>query len=239
MDALSTAKQTAEALFGIPTGFMMDGATYARGGEMGFEGIDFYFRGRGGVLGDVPAEVVTAAMVFFQPATVAAAWERGQRVCSPAEGARAFAECAASWGEAHLPEGVDYERLAELEGRVVASASVAGAPLFAGWRALAEPSSPKALVLHRMNVLRELRGALHAGAVLAAGLSPLEALMVKTPFMVGLFGWEEPHPDPAPHKAAWEQAEEGTDRAMARHLGVLDDAESDELVELLAASRPS
>ncbi|HMK62617.1 MAG TPA: hypothetical protein VK386_03270 [Acidimicrobiales bacterium] len=238
MDALSTAKQTAEAVFGIPTGFMMDGATYERGGQMGFEGIDFYFLGRGGVLGEVPADVVAAALVFFEPSTVAAAWDRGRQVCGPAQAARAFAECAASWAEAHLPDGVDYERLADLERRVIASASVAGAPLFAGWRALAEPSSPRALALHRTNVLRELRGALHGGAVLAAGLSPLEAVMVKTPFMVGLFGWSEPHPDPTVHKEAWEQAEEGTDRAMARRFAVLAEAERDELVALLSASRP-
>jgi hypothetical protein len=236
MDALTAARRTAESVVGIPTGFMMDGATYEHGGALGFEGIDFYFLGRGGVLGDVPADVVTAAMVFFEPGTVAAAWERGGKVCSPQEAALAFAHCAEAWAEARLPEGVDYGRLAEMEGKMIAAASVASAPLFAGWRALPEPSSPKALALHRTNALRELRGALHGGAVLAEGLSPLEAVMVKTPYMVGLFGWSEPHPEPEPHRAGWERAEESTDRAMSRHLAVLDDAERDELVALLSAA---
>jgi hypothetical protein len=236
MDALAAATATARPIVDLPARFMLDGATYQRGGELGFEGFDFYFAGRAGVLGDVPAEVVAAALVFFEPGTVAGAWERARKACPPAEAVSAFAGCGHVWAEAHLPEGVDHGRLAVLEGKVIASASVSSAPLFAGWRAVPEPSSPKALALHRTNVLRELRGAMHGGAVLAQGLSPLEAIMVQSPHMAGLFGWAEPHPDPGPHRAAWQRAEEGTDRAMARHLEALDDAERDELAALLAAA---
>lgn len=215
---------------------MTDGATYQRGAELGFDGIDFYFGGRAGVLGDVAPDVVVAALVFFEPGTVRGAWERAGRVCARREASSAFAACGEAWAEAHLPDGVDYRRLAELEGKVIAAGSPASAPLFAAWRALPEPTSHKALALHRTNVLRELRGALHGGAVLAEGLSPLEAMVVRSPHMVGLFGWSEPLPDAEPHKAAWDRAEEGTDRAMARHLEILDDAERDELVELLGAA---
>jgi hypothetical protein len=100
-----------------------------------------------------------------------------------------------------------------------------------------EPSSPKAVALHRLNLLRELRGAMHGSSVLAEGLSPLEALSVRTPFMAALFGWGEALTDAGALKAAWERAEEGTDRAMARHLAVLSDAERDELVELCLAAQ--
>jgi hypothetical protein len=133
---------------------------------------------------------------------------------------------------------VDYGRLARLLGAVSGAASPAGAPLFAGWAAMEEPSSPKALTLHRLQLLRELRGALHGCAVLAEGLTPLEALSVRTPFMAALFGWGEPLPDAETHKAAWERAEAGTDRAMARHLAVLSEAELDELAELSLAAQP-
>lgn len=237
MDALTAAGASAESVSGIPSLFMMDGATYERGGALGFEGIDFYFAGRGGVLGDVPGAVVAAAMVFFNRSTVVAAWDRSAAVCSRGAAASAFAECAEAWAESHLPEGVDYLRLAELEAKVIAAASPAGAPLFAGWTELPEPSSAKALALHRMNGLRELRGALHGGAVMGEGLSPEEAVMVKTPYMAGLFGWSEPLPDPDAHRAAWARAEEATNRAMARCLGALDDAERDELVELSRAAQ--
>jgi hypothetical protein len=237
VDPVTAAQRSAETIVGLPAGFMMDGATYERGGALGFEGIDFYFLGRGGVLGDVPAAVVVAAFVFFEPGTVETAWERGRKARPPAEAATAFATCAHEWAEAHLPDGVDYGRLAELEEKVVAATSPAGVPLFAGWRRLEPPPSPRARALHLMQVLRELRGGLHGGAVLAEGLGPEEALSVRTPFMANLFGWKEPLPDPAPCKESWERAEEATDRAMARRLAVLEDAERDELVALLDEAR--
>ena len=55
---------------------MTDPACYAHGAELGFEGMDFYVAGRGGVLGDTPADVVVAAFVYFHPDTIRAAWER-------------------------------------------------------------------------------------------------------------------------------------------------------------------
>lgn len=237
MDALAAAAASAEAMFMVPTGFMMDGATYERGAALGFEGVDFYFAGRGGVLGQVPGTVVAAAMVFFNPITVVAAWDRSEAVCSRAQAVAAFGGCAQVWAEAHLPDAVDYPRLCELQAKVITAANPAGAPLFAGWVRLAEPASAKALALHRMNALRELRGALHGGAVLGEGLTPAEAVMVRTPYMSGLFGWSDPLPDPEPRRAAWEQAEQATNRAMARHLSVLGDSERDELVELSRAAQ--
>lgn len=237
MDALAAATRTAEAVSGLPAGFMLDPATYERGGKAGFDGVDFYFAGRGGVLGDVAGVVVAAALVFFEPTTVVAAWERGRAVRPPKEAAAEFASCGHDWAESHLPDGVDYGRLSQLLGAVSASASPAGAPLFAGWAAMEEPSAPKALALHRLNLLRELRGAMHGAAVLGEGLAPLEALSVRTPFMAALFGWGEPLPDAETYKAAWERAEEGTNRAMARHVAVLSDAERSELVALCAAAR--
>lgn len=232
MDARTAATRTAGAIGQVPARFMLDTATYEHAAALGFDGIDFYFLGRGGPLGDVEGHVVAAALVFFEPSTVVAAWERARQVRPPREAAAEFARCGHRWAEAHLPDGVDYGRLAELLGKVVAGASPAGAPLFAAWAAMDEPSAPKALALQRLNLLRELRGAMHGGAVLAEGLSPIESLSVRTPFMAGLFGWGEPLADAQVYKAAWERAEEGTDRAMARHLEVLGAAERDELVEL-------
>ena len=180
--------------------------------------------------------MVAAAFVFFNPDTVAEAWARGRKVASPADSARAFAACGHAWAEAHLPADLDAERLADLAGRVVAASSPAGAPLFAGWRTLPEPASPAALALHHLNALRELRGALHGAAVLAEGLTPLQALAVKTPFMAALFGWGEA---PAPSDAdavAWQRAEQATDRAIAPGYAALGDRELEELVALAATA---
>lgn len=236
MDPLDTARRTAEPIGSIPANFMLDGATYEHGAGLGFDGIDFYVAGRGGALGAVPGPVVSAAFVFFNPDTIAERWARGTEVMAPTAAAGAFIACGHRWAEEHLPDGVDYERLAELEARVISSTSPACVPLFAAWQAMAEPASPRALALQRMNVLRELRGGLHGASVVAAGLEPLQALMVKTPFMAGLFGWSEPLPDPSSCKAMWEQAEEATDRAMARSFAALDERERSELAELLTAA---
>ena len=232
-----TARATAGDIGGLAAAFMLDPATYQRGGELGFEGLAFYVAGRAGVLGDVDADVAASAMTFLAPATVRTAWDQARTVLPPLESAKAFAACGHGWARGHLDEGAPCRRLAELAGAVVSAAGPEGSPIFAGWRQLPEPDDDRALALHRMNALRELRQGLHAAAVLAAGLTPLEAVVVRSPGMVALFGWTEPLPDPEPLRARWEEAEAATDRALARRLEVLTDEERDELVAVAAAVR--
>lgn len=231
MDALSTAQASAAAVSAIGGRFMLDGNTYKRGGELGFAGLDFYVAGRGGVLGDVDADVVTASFAFLEPAHVRAQWEMGCGVMPAAKAAEEFAGCCHAWAEEHVPDDLDAARLAELAGKVVAGAHPALAPVFAAWRRLPVPESPKAAAVHQMNALRELRNGLHAAAVLAAGLTPLQAVSVRAPQMAPLFGWTD-LADAEAARATWEGAEEATDRAMAHAFEVLDDAERDELVAL-------
>ena len=231
-----TPEQTAHEarkLTGFVSKFMTDPATYAYAAELGFEGIDFYAAGRGGVLGDVPAGVVTAAFIYFEPGVVRAAWERSAAVMPRRRAAEEWAGRCHSWAREHLPADFDWPTLAELVGRVSANASVAGAPLFAGWRSLVEPADPRALALHRLNGLRELRGALHGAAVLTVGLLPLEAVVVRSADMLPTFGWPEPYPDPEPLRDRWSLAEARTDRMFGRHLAVLDAGERGALVDLL------
>lgn len=227
------AGRVAKPVVDLPSNFMLDRATYEHGNELGFDGLDFYICGRGGAIGEVDAGVVAAAFVFFNPAMIRERWERGLQVMSPAEAAGAFGRCLHAWGADHLEEGPDHARLAELLGRVVGSANPAGAPLFAGWLAMPEPDDPTALMLHRLNLLRELRGALHGCCILAAGLDPLVALLVKTPFMAGIFGWGEPHPEVELAREAWAAAESATNRAVGRLLKVLSEREREELADLL------
>ena len=232
MNAEDAARAHANAVAYLPAGFMLDGKTYKRGGELGFDGVDFYTAGRGGALGDVDGMVVAAAFVFFNPVTVAEAWERTRPLLPRHDTAREFALCLDSWAQEHLPDGVDYARLAELLHRINDTASPSGAPMFAAWRTVPEPANPKALTLQRLNVLRELRNAIHGAAVLATGLEPLEALLIKTPFMAAVFGWAEPFPDVESRREDWERAEAATNRVMARAYDVLDDSERSELVDL-------
>ncbi len=234
MDALATAIATAAPVSQVGSHFMLDGNTYKRGAELGFEGLDFYITGRGGVLGNVDADVVSAAFTFFEPGQVRTLWDQGTAVMPSADAAREFAACCAAWAEAHVPDDLDAERLAALAGRVVDEARPACAPVFAGWRALPIPEPAKAHAVHQMNALRELRLGLHGAAVVASGLSPLEALSVRTPQMAPIFGWAE-LADVTGLQDLWEGAEERTNHAIAHAFEALDDGERVELVELAGA----
>lgn len=237
MDAVETARRTEHGIERIPSKFMTDAPTYVRGGELGYPGMSFYVVGRGAALGDVPGDVVAAAFGVFHPPTVVDSWESGRSVLPLAEASAEFMACGHRWADAHLGDGPDYGRLADLLGRVIAGVNPMGAPLFAGWRVLPEPGAdaPKALVLHRLNVLRELRGGLHVTALLSVGLDPLDAVMVKTPYMAAIFGWPEPHPDASEREPQWQEAQALTDRLMARAFEPLPEDERDELVALLDA----
>jgi hypothetical protein len=232
------AHETREAIVRGPGRFMTDADVHAYGHSLGFAGMDFYVVGRAGVLGDVPGDVAAAALVFFAPAVVCEAWERSALVMPRLDAARAWAERGFEWSRTYFDADINWARLADLLGRVVTAAPVAGAPLFAGWRRLGAPDDPKARTLFGMNALRELRGALHGAAVLTVGLTPHEAISVRTPQMTSVFGWPEPVADTAPLNERWSLAEARTDRMLGRHFGVLDETERKELVEMLGATLP-
>ena len=227
-----TAAATAAAIVQAGSGFMTNPSTFAHGGDLGFHGLDFYVVGRGGVLGDTAGEVVAATFVFWSPDVIRNAWDSGREVMPPSSAAREFAIAGHKWAEANWPDTVDFDRLEELAGRVAETADAAGAPLFAGWRLLDVPSSPKARVLHFLNGLRELRGAIHAGAVRAAGLRPAEAVAISAPYMGPVYGWGELTPDPA-KKPAWDLAEAATNRGLAGAFEVLEEAERAEFAALV------
>ncbi len=237
--AVETAEATAGCISGLPSHFMLAGSTYAASTEAGYNGIDFYFGGRGGVLGDVDADVVAAALVFFNPAVVRPAWEASGAVASRAATAQAWAGAAERWAKAHLAEGVDWARLAELAGMVVAAANPAGAPLFAGWRALPVPADPRAAALHQLNALRELRMARHGVAVLAEGLALDDLVRYRSPAMAGLFGWATDVATPAGIAEGWARAEACTNRLVGADLAALDTAQHAEFVALCTAATTS
>lgn len=232
---VETAVRTGAAVSRLGSGFMLDMETYRVGGEHGFNGIDFYFGGRAGVLGDVDADTVTAALVFFHPETVRASWTASGSVMPRNEAASLFASCASTWSVAHLDGDLEWQELADLAGGVVASASVAAAPLFAGWRQVDVPDNPVAAALRQMNALRELRMARHGAAVVAVGLDPADAVRHHSPAMVGLFGWDAAEVPPGTAEL-WQEAEALTNRATAHDYAVFDEGAAIRFVELCAAA---
>lgn len=230
------ARASDRAVADIASKFMLDPTTYKRGAQLGYPGASFYFVGRGGALGDVSADVVSAAFVFFNPESVRQAWADGASAAPPPEAAVEFAKCGHAWAEEHMPDDIDLAHLSELCGKIVRGANPAGAPVFAGWRDLVEPSSVKALALHRLNALRELRGALHGAAVLSVGLDPAVAVAIKSPFMLPIFGWAEAPEVTTEATNTWQRAEDTTNLMLAPHFALLDETEREHLVDLANAT---
>ena len=167
-------------------------------------------------------------------------WESGRAVLSPDASAAEWVALCAAYGEAHLPDLDGLDRFNELAGRVVDERLALGC---AALRRLALARRPPAPIAPRpgpstcVNALRELRGALHGGAVLAAGLTGQEALAFRAPadgrhLRLGPRG---PPRRPRSVKERWKIAEAGTDAAFGLALATLDDAERAEFVELVNA----
>lgn len=238
--ALRTAVEVKDAVSLVGGGFMISSEAKNDGKAVGFRGWQYYMLGRCGVMGEVDAAVLTAVLGFFPEEVVRENWQRARETLSAAAGVTAYVETCRTWGRNRL-EGVDdLDRLAALLERVALAAPVAGAPLFAGWRALALPEDDAARVAQLANVLREHRGSAHLVAVLASGLTPLEALLVGPHGAANAtwFGWPEPFPTVGPaHRERWERAEASTDELVAPAYAVLDEQESRELVSLLTVVR--
>ncbi|MFI6734504.1 hypothetical protein ACIBI9_16370 [Nonomuraea sp. NPDC050451] len=243
-DPRTTATQVKAAIGQYGGGFMISREAKAVCEEHGLGARELYFRGRCGVLGECDADVVNSVVVFFPPEHVEQSWNGGRKL--PVEQAvELYAEVCRAWGRRKLGGYDGCARLAELLQRVAEGAQCAGVPLFAGWRAVPLPDDPPARAVQLMHVVRELRGGLHANAVIAAGLHPLEATLASghdaTPFgattgemIAKFFQWPEPYATPGPEVVARRAAvEETTDDLMASAFSVLDSSETDELIGLL------
>jgi hypothetical protein len=241
LTAEETVRDADRLVHDVGSAWMLHEDTRARGAQYGYPKIlPFYFAGRGGVLGNVDASVVIAAMGYWHPDLVRKMWDRGLAVASAREGARRYGQACVSWANDHLAGFAPADRLAELADRVVTSAEECGLPLFAGWRAEARADEAPARMLQLIHVMREWRGAVHLVATTAAGLGPLEAILTNEgPQQAAFFGWRGDLPDCAHLKERHVQAQETTDRLVAdvyeRALTPEERAEFVELVRSLAA----
>jgi hypothetical protein len=222
--------------------FMLDEATIERGKAFGIHPRAYYFGGRGGVLGDVDADVVTAAFGLWHPGMVRRFWEEAIGTSTAAALADDYAALLGAWGRDRLGDGDGLERLAELAERVAAAADPAGLALFAGWRALPLPDDPLARVAQLLMVLREHRGGLYIAAVLSQGLTPLETILTAGGADHARFhGWREelPEIDEDRCRAAREKAEQITDTLDTHPYETLPETDLDEFVTLIQRVKTS
>lgn len=228
---------TKDAVLYLGKAFMTDPATYARGEERGFKGLEFYMVGRLGVLGDVDADVVAATGVFQHPDALRPTWEAGLAVMPVERIVAEYVEACRDWGRARYPDDADTARLADLLECLVDGAEAYGRPIFAGWRRVPRCADAPGRVNQALFLLREQRGGSHGIAVLSTGLSPVEAMMGRGEigvFSAGYFGWPPPYPEPEPFREPWLEAERLTDDLAARVFTVLSPQECAEVATLLA-----
>ena len=214
LSPLDAVRSTSGPLHNLGGRLMASRSTFRRGAEWGWsDGLSFYVAGRGGVLGDVDAEVVAAAFGFFNPASIAPLWERGVAVAGARAAARRYNEAAAAWGRDRFDDDDDIGQLASLGERVIAAADGAALPLFAGWRAEPRVDDRAGHAGQVIHVLREWRGGNHLVATVAVGLRPLEAVLTSDgPQQATVCGWSEPFPDCQGLVPLRQEAEGLTDR---------------------------
>jgi hypothetical protein len=182
--------------------------TFARGEELGLDGISFYVLGRGGVLGDVDAGVIASAFGYFNPTLVATMWDAARKAAAPRDAGHAFMECSAAFGRKNFGTLDGLDAFCQAAGAVNDAADATGLALYAAVAAepLADDLPGRAMQL--VTVLREFRGSAHLIALRASDLEAKKAHYIRRPNDGALFGWSE---DDAPiitdaDRAAWQAA---------------------------------
>ncbi|GGN42281.1 hypothetical protein FHR83_007260 [Actinoplanes campanulatus] len=158
--------------------------TFERFAKLGLSPMDGYFASRGAAFGVVGPEIVAATFYNFNPARVARALPAAWAKASPEQLLQARLEAA----DAALTRGLGADVLAGPEmaeaaalARTAAEAATRlphGRPLFAVHAALPWPEAPHLVLFHAQMLLREFRGDGHVAALLANGVSGLDAIVM-------------------------------------------------------------
>ncbi|HVA08025.1 MAG TPA: hypothetical protein VNG12_14905 [Acidimicrobiales bacterium] len=218
--ALAVVKSTSTPIHDIGTAIYLSSDTFEWAAQWGWSNpFAFYFAGRGGMLGDVSAEVVRSALGWFEPGAVKAMYEEGAAVSGPTSAAERMAEAHGLWGKKYLSDVKGLDEIVAVTEELVDGLEGSGIPLFVGWRAAARDADPAGRTAQLMQILREWRGGVHLVATTAVGLSPIEAILTNEgPGQAKFFGWSEPFPDYGDLRHKHDEAEGMTDRMSAEAL---------------------
>ncbi len=184
MDPVTARKtwRTLEPIHGMIY-FVPEGPEHYR--NVGLDGErSGYFASRSAPMGEASAELVIATFYNFNPATVRVAMDGVWQTVRPEEliDARFVAADAALrrlLGDDvitsdEMAEAADLARLAAL----AATDRLEGRPLFAGHATVAWPTDPHLVLWHAQTLLREFRGDGHVAALVADGVTGIEALLM-------------------------------------------------------------
>lgn len=231
--SLATVHAVSGIINKLGADFYFTPETLQRGKDLGMKnGYCWYVVGRGGVLGDVDAEVVGSAFAYFEPNLMRKLWGQGTAAMGARDAAREYAECCRVWGREVFTGVKEAAVFADLAEKVIAQTSSAGLALFAGWKAepLGPANDPAGRAAMAFNVLRELRGCANLVAVLAVGMTPAEAhFTARGVSDFKLFGYTDDQA-PKPRKALRAKAERITDTLEAGYYETLTAKEQTRLV---------
>jgi hypothetical protein len=209
--------------------------TTSVGKSHGLDGFRFYILGRGGVLGDVEAAVVTSAFAWWNHDLIEKMWTSAREKMSARDAGRLYLTCAHDLGRAKLTAVPDLAAFCSAAEAVVSAVDPAGYALFAGLAAEPLATDLPARAMQLLATLREFRGCAHIVAVLASGVSPKVAHAIKRPDMVKSFGWgEDPVPFTEADRSNLTAAETLTDQLVTPAYAVLDDSAAQALLTGLA-----
>lgn len=150
----------------------------------GFRGVDApnqeaYFVSRGGCLGHVPGEVITAAFGVFAPDVVVPTTERGWAIADRDAVLTAREHGTTAYLERVLSSPAEeVSRATEGLLRGADAGGLAGRALFAGLRSLGLPGNPMGDLWRAADLVREHRGDCHIAAWTGAGLSGPEIMLL-------------------------------------------------------------
>jgi hypothetical protein len=141
-----------------------------------------YFGCRAAPLGPVGPKIVAAVFYNFHPAMVARSLPDAWSYASPAQLLDARLTAVDNAVRRLLPDGpydraAGLSRAADLARRAAELAPLAGRPIAAANAALDWPSEPHLVLWQATTILRESRGDGHVAALVAAGLTPCQALV--------------------------------------------------------------
>jgi len=224
--ALAAVRATSVPIHDIGTAIYLSPDVMGWAAEWGWSNpFAFYFAGRGGMLGDVGADVVTSVFGWFEPNAVKAMYTEGVGVATPSEAAARMAEAHSKWGRKHYADVEGLDGIVAVTEELVGGLEGSAIPVFVGWRDAEPCDSAAGRAAQLMQILREWRGGLHLVSTTAAGLSPLEAILTNEgEGQAKFFGWPEPFPDITAIKAKHDEAEAMTDRLCASTLAQALDA---------------
>ena len=226
MDPVTLIDATASPVTELGAAFAFAPSTALVAERLGLDVFMLYCLGRGGVLGDeATTDDVVAAFGGTTPQIVRAQWDEARAVALPSEVARAYLEAARSYARKNFAASPSLDGFCAAAKLVVDAAPFGRWPIVDGYRGFELPKDTVARAYQLVVVLKELRAAAHAEAVVALGVTDAEAHYLASEDYFELYGYDASGPPEVTDELVERRAlaEDAATALLAPIYGVLDD----------------